>query len=100
MKKVIKCLIWTIFIFILLFVINYARINIYYFINKDKYIEHSKIEGYSDNYAPQGLTYSNKYNIILQTSYNKNKKVSMLYITNFKTKKLIKKLQLKKVTTK
>ena len=96
MKKVIKCLIWTIFIFIILFVINYARINIYYLINKDKYTEHSKIEGNLDNYAPQGLTYSSKYNVILQTSYNKNKKASILYITDFTTKKLIKKLQLKK----
>ena len=96
MKKLIKCLIWTIFIFIILFVINYARINIYYFINKDNYTEYSKIEGNIDNYAPQGLAYSEKYNVILQTSYNKNKKASMLYITDFKTKKLIKKLQLKK----
>ena len=71
MKKLIKCLIWTIFIFIILFVINYARINIYYFINKDNYTEYSKIEGNIDNYAPQGLAYSEKYNVILQTSYNK-----------------------------
>ena len=87
MKKVVKCLIYTIIIFIVLFVINYARINIYYFINKNNYTNYSKIEGNLDNYAPQGLAYSSKYNVILQTSYNKDKKASMLFISDFKTKK-------------
>ena len=64
--------------------------------NKSNYTEYSKIEGNLNNYAPQGLAYSNKYNVILQTSYNKNKKASMLYITDFKTKKKIKELKLKK----
>lgn len=100
MKKVVKFIIWTIIVFILLFVINYVRINIYYFIHKDKYIEYSKIEGNLDNYAPQGLAYSSKYNVILQTSYNKNKKASILYITDFTTKKKIKKLKLKKSNNK
>ena len=100
MKKVVRFIIWTILIFIVLFIINYARINIYYFIHKDKYIEYSKIEGNLDNYAPQGLAYSSKYNVILQTSYNKNKKASMLYITDFTTKKKIKKLKLKKSNNK
>lgn len=100
MKKVVRFIIWTILIFIVLFIINYARINIYYFIHKDKYIEYSKIEGNLDNYAPQGLAYSSKYNVILQTSYNKNKKASMLYITDFTTKKEIKKLKLKKSNNK
>lgn len=94
MKKVVKCLIYTIIIFIVLFVINYARINIYYFINKNNYTNYSKIEGNLDNYAPQGLAYSSKYNVILQTSYNKDKKASMLFITDFKTKKKIKELKL------
>ena len=100
MKKVVKFIIWTIIVFILLFVINYVKINIYYFIHKDKYIEYSKIEGNLDNYAPQGLAYSSKYNVILQTSYNKNKKASILYITDFTTKKKIKKLKLKKSNNK
>ena len=69
MKKVIKCLIWTILIFIMLFIINYSRINIHYFINKSKYTEYSKTEGNLDNYAPQGLAYSSKYNVILQYSF-------------------------------
>ena len=64
--------------------------------NKSNYTEYSKIEGILDNYAPQGLAYSSKYNVILQTSYNKDKKASMLYITDFNTKKKIKELQLKK----
>jgi len=100
MKKVIKCLIWIILIFIILLVINYARINIFYFINKNNYKKVFNIQGNIDNYAPQGLTYSSKYNVIIQTSYNKYNKASMIFITDFNTKKLVKKLKLKKLNNK
>ena len=100
MKKVIKYLIWTILLIIIIFIINYIRINIYYLLNKKSYVEAFTIQGDKNYYAPQGITYSDKYNIIIQTSYNKYHKASKIYITDFKTKKLIKELSLLKENNK
>lgn len=68
-KIIIKIPLILISILILTLIIDYIRLNLFYIINKNKY-------------APQGLTYSEKYNVILQTSYNKNN-TSMLYIIDF-----------------
>ena len=100
MKKVLKFITWTIIIIIFLLIIDYIRINIYYHINKNKYKETFTIQGNKDLYAPQGITYSEKYNVIIQTSYNKHKKASMIYITDFKSKKKIKELKLRKSNNK
>ena len=97
LKKIIKFIFFTILILLIILIINYIRININYYINKNIYEESFPIQGNKNKYTPQGLAYSKKYNIILQTSYNKNHHVSMLYITNYKTSKLIKKLKLKKI---
>ena len=68
-------------IIILLIIFNYSRIIVSY--NKQKAIctESFDVNGKQDSYVPQGITYSLKYNCILQTSYNK-KDVSMLYVTH------------------
>ena len=95
--KYIKIIFSIIIIIILLFVINYLRINIYYQSQKPKYIETFKVQGNKDNYVPQGLAYSSKYNIALQTSYNSKHTVSKLYITDLNTNKLIKELKLKEL---
>ena len=96
--KYIKILLKISILFIitvtLTLLIDYIRINISYKLNKTIYKETYDVMGNKNNYVPQGLTYSNKYNIILQTSYNSKHKVSKLYITNYKTKKLIKELKL------
>ena len=96
MKKIIKIILIIIFIIVLLFIFNYLRINIFYIINKSNYKETINIEGNTNKYIPQAITYSNKYNITIQTSYNKNKKVSRIYITDLNNNKLIKTLDLKK----
>lgn len=93
LKKTLKAIIIIIGIVLTLIILDYIRLNISYIIKKQNYIEVANIYGNKYKYAPQGLTYSEKYNVILQTSYNKNN-VSMLYIINFDTGKLIKELKL------
>lgn len=93
MKYIKKTLIMLLITIITLLVVDYIRLNIFYIINKNNYTEIADIQGNKKKYVPQGLTYSKKYNVILQTSYNKNN-TSMLYIIDFNTGKLIKKLKL------
>ena len=95
MKSFIKKICFLILIIISILILDYLGINISYIMHKDKYIESFPIYGNLNNYVPQGLVYSNKYNIVLQTSYNSKHKVSMLYVINFKNGKLVKQLKLK-----
>ena len=74
MKKILKILFVFILIILLIFIINYIRINITYMMNKKDYKESFNVYGNKNNYVPQGLTYSDKYNIVLQTSYNSKHK--------------------------
>ncbi|MBR3161726.1 MAG: hypothetical protein IKF19_03250 [Bacilli bacterium] len=80
---------------IIILLINYARLYVTYYFNKKNYDETFSIKGNTRNYVPQGLAYSNEYNIILQTSYNGNHDTSMLYIIDYKNGKLLKKLKLR-----
>ena len=93
-KKIFVILGIAVGIIILLLLLNYARINIGYLLHKKDYIEAFAIQGNTSAYVPQGLAYSEKYNIIMQTSYNGKHDVSRLYIINFKTGELIKSLKL------
>lgn len=77
-----------------LFVLNYARINIFYQYHKQEYKDSFKIYGNTGNYVPQGLTYSDKYNVVLQTSYQSDHDASMLFVVDFKSHKLLKSLKL------
>ena len=95
MKHFIKKICFLILIIISILIIDYLRLNISYLIHKDKYIDSFPVYGNHNNYVSQGLVYSNKYNIVLQTSYNSKHKVSMLYVIDFKNGKLIKQLKLK-----
>lgn len=92
--KYIKIFLKLLIIMILIIVLNYARIIVSYIFNKNEYMETFEIYGNKNGYAPQGLTYSEKYGIILQTAYNKNNNVSMLYVTDFQTGRLIKEIKL------
>lgn len=94
MKKIKKLLYIILFIFLIL-LIDYIFLNISFYISN--YSTSFKVQGNKDNYTPQGLTYSKKYNIVLQTSYNSKHKVSMLYLIDFKTGNLLKKLKLKEI---
>ena len=95
MKNYIKRICFIILIIIGILVLDYLRLNVSYLIRKDKYIESFPVYGNQNNYVPQGLVYSNKYNIILQTSYNSKHIASMLYVIDFKSGKLIKQLKIK-----
>ena len=93
LKIIITIPILIIISILLILIIDYIRLNIFYLVNKNNYIEVADTQGNKNKYAPQGLTYSEKYNVILQTSYNKNN-VSMLYVIDFNTGKLLKELKL------
>ena len=94
LKLVLKVLVGLICFVIFVLLIDYIRLNVSYSINKDKYIETFDIQGNIGGYVPQGLAYSSLYNVVLQTSYNKKHDVSMLYVTDFKSGKLLKSLKL------
>ena len=97
LKYLFKFIIFILPLIIILLIIDYARINLRYYLNKNLYTESFDIRGNTNKYVPQGLAYSDEYNIILQTSYNSKHDVSMLYITNYKNGKLIKELKLKEI---
>ena len=97
LKIIIKTIIFIIPLILIALVIDYARINIHYFLTKNIYDETFDVRGNKDKYTPQGLTYSKEYNVILQTSYNSKHKVSMLYVTDFNNGKLLKELKLKEI---
>ena len=99
LKIIVTIPILLIISILLILIIDYIRLNIFYIINKNNYTEIADIQGNKNKYAPQGLTYSEKYNVILQTSYNKND-ISMLYVIDFNTGKLIKELKLIEVDDK
>lgn len=95
LKLVLK-VVFIIFILVLsVFIINFLRLDLSYRLNK--YDEVYDIQGIVDNYVPQGLTYSSKYNVILQTSYNSKHNCSMLYVTDFDSGVVIKELKLMEV---
>lgn len=96
-RKFLKFILFFILFIILILIIDYIRLNIFYLVNKSNYIETIDIQGTKEKYVPQGLTYSDKYNIVLQTSYNSKHNVSMLYVTDFKSGKLLKELKLKEI---
>ncbi len=94
-KKIIRIIIFIILFGLFLYLLNVARLNIQYLVYKSNYKESFKTIGNKDNYVPQGLCYSDKYNVMLQTSYNGKHNVSMLYVIDFKTGKTINSLELK-----
>ena len=88
----ILCLIIVI---VILFLIDYSRINIRYILEKRDYKNSITISGNKDGYIPQGLAYSDKYNVVLQTSYNSKDKVSKLYVMDFSKNIVLKELELR-----
>lgn len=94
MKKALKYIFTIAIVPLILYALIYIHLNNAYFFNKNLYIETHNIQGNVNGYVPQGLTYSEKYNVILQTSYNKNN-YSMLYVIDFSSGVLLKELKLK-----
>lgn len=93
-KIFIKVILGIIGTIILILLLDFIRINIHYQLNKKDYKETIDVQGNKNKYTPQGLTYSDKYNVVIQTSYNSKHEVSKIYVTDFKTNKLIKELKL------
>ena len=91
-KKIIKLFLFAILSLLIVFVLDYIRINIRYFITRNNYNEVFKVYGNSNKSVPQGLTYSSGYDVVLQTSYSSD--VSKVFITDFKKNKLVKELKL------
>lgn len=100
LKLVLKIFGGIIGLVLLILIIDYLRINFFYNINKSKYIESFDIQGRRGGYVPQGMAYSSKYNVVLQTSYDSNHDVSMLYVIDFSTGSLIKSLKLTDINDK
>ncbi len=98
LKKAFKYARIILLIIVFILIADYLRLNILYTLSKDKYIETDiPVQGNKGKYTPQGLTYSDKYKVVLQTSYNSKHTVSMLYVSDFKSGKLLKKLKLKEL---
>ncbi|MDO4996866.1 MAG: hypothetical protein Q4E69_06770 [Bacilli bacterium] len=94
MKKLFGLFAALLEIIALILIFDYVRINIRYYVDKNNYNEEFDIQGINNKYTPQGLAYSEKYNVALQTSYNKKGLVSMLYITDVDNNELIKSLKI------
>lgn len=94
-KKIFKIILIIILLILLLLLIAYVKINIKYQKNKDKYFSTYKIV-IETGYAPQGLTYSEKYNAIIQSSYSYKDKESKIYVIDFNTKRLLNEFTLEK----
>ena len=92
LKVILKVLLFIVIGILIILIIDYARINIRYLFSKKDYEEAFNIYGNKNGLVPQGLTYSEKYNVVLQTSYSKES--SMVYVIDFKSGKLIKELKL------
>lgn len=81
-------------IIIVFIMLDYIVINISYNYDKYRFEETFDVQGNKNKYVPQGMTYSKKYNVVLQTSYSGKKDVSMLYVIDFSSGNLIKSLKL------
>ena len=73
-------------------IISYARLTIRYLIHKKDYVETYDVYGNKDGLTPQGLAYSEKYNVSIQSSYSKEQ--SKIYIVDFESYELLKELKL------
>ena len=96
LKSFLKFIGIILLIVVLTFLIIYGRIIISYYKNEAQYVGCFSVWGNQNGYVPQGLEYSEKYNIAMQTSYNANHEVSMLYVTNMTSGRLVKELKLLK----
>ena len=62
--KYLKIIVLILAIIITILILNFTRIIVSYYLNKDKYIEAFDVQGNTGKYVPQGLVYSEKYDIV------------------------------------
>ncbi len=92
-KRVFKVFGFVISVLAFIILVDYIRINVRYMMNKKNYEESVPIKGTRDGYAPQGITYSEEYNVVLQTAYKKND-ISKLYVIDFEKEIILQELEL------
>lgn len=97
LKKMIIFIICCVLIIILLLLLDIFHFVVLYQFQRRNYQDSIPVLGNTNHYVPQGLAYSEKYDVVLQTSYNSDHKVSMLYVTDFSSGKVLKKLKLKEI---
>lgn len=90
-RNVFGIIVGTIIAIILL---DYMILNLSYAIGKNKHEHAFLTQGNTDGYVPQGMAYSEKYNIVIQTSYSSKHEPSKIFITDFSTGKLLKSYKL------
>lgn len=98
MKKrniIIKVLLSIIGVCVGLFAVFYFYIDVLYIKQMREYqLEKVSVQGNHNQYVPQGLAYDSLHDVVLQTSYHKKNDVSTLYVSDFKTGKLLNTLSL------
>ena len=62
----------------------------------NKFVDGVNIPGLNEDAIPQGLTYSSKYNVLIMSAYFKVDHPSSLYIVDYETGKLLRKVKLLK----
>ena len=95
LKIVFKLLCFILGIVLFALLVDFGWIFMRYTAFKKDFQDSFPIYGNTKGFVPQGLTYSDGYNIVLQTSHNKDTKTNMLYVIDFSTGSLIKALTLK-----
>lgn len=92
-NKILKIILFILLFIIVILIIDYARIDFRYFISKKNYEETFPIKGPDDGYTPQGITYSDIYNVVLESAY-KTDDAAKIYVIDFSTGNDIKSIDL------
>lgn len=93
-KKIIKIVGIVLGVVLAIFILNAIYLNVSYMIQQTNYQDAFSIYGNTEEYVPQGLTYSPKYNVAIQTSYNAKHQVSRIYVIDLDKQMLLKSLKL------
>lgn len=91
-RRIVKVLFIIVLVLLAIFIFDYIRINVRYFMYKNSYSKTYNVYGNKNGLVPQGLAYSEEYNVSLQTSYSSYN--SKLFVVDFKTGRLLKDLKL------
>ena len=90
MKKRLKILLCILGIIIGVIVLVFLITNGKYLLQKSNFKEEKLlVQGNHSRYVPQGLTYDSTHNIVIQTSYQKDHKVSKVFVSDFDSGKVL-----------
>lgn len=94
-KLIFKNVIGIIVVLLFLVLIDYIFLTINYSLTKKNLKEGFDIVGLKDYYVPQGIIFSKKYNVIVQTSYNTKENEAVIFVINSSNGKTLKELKIK-----